>query len=118
MSQYYELGGETLWNPATGASRLFLRQLADFEAELELPSGIGPMVNDEARIDPVAFGAFARALLVWYQRTTHGVIRALSAGFVATTLALAERAGVAVDEELTDRQLSAITWEVSRSMAR
>ncbi|MFI9161458.1 DUF6086 family protein [Kitasatospora aureofaciens] len=58
---------------ADGVSRLFPRQPADFEAELEPPSGIGPMVNGEARIDPVAFGVFVRALgedarAVWARR--------------------------------------------------
>ncbi|MEU6971995.1 DUF6086 family protein [Kitasatospora aureofaciens] len=118
MSQYYDLGDRTLWNPSNGVSRLFLRQLADFEAELELPSGVGPMVNDEARIDPVAFGVFVRALAAWYQRSRHGVLRALSGGFVATILALAERAGVALDEELVEPQLAENTRDVSRSMAR
>ncbi|WP_245985008.1 DUF6086 family protein, partial [Streptomyces tateyamensis] len=34
MSQYYNMGDETLWNPSNGASRLFLRQVAVFEEEL------------------------------------------------------------------------------------
>jgi hypothetical protein len=43
MSQYFDMGEETLWNPSNGASRLFQRQVAVFESELGLPSGIGPM---------------------------------------------------------------------------
>ncbi|MEV7247468.1 DUF6086 family protein [Streptomyces cyaneofuscatus] len=31
---------------------MFQRQVAVFEAELELPSGIGPMENDECQITP------------------------------------------------------------------
>jgi len=34
MSQYFDLGDETLWNPSNGASRLFRSQVAVFEAEL------------------------------------------------------------------------------------
>jgi hypothetical protein len=96
MSQYYDLGGETLWNPSNGASRMFLRQVAVFEAEIGLPSGIGPMEADESQIDPAAFEVFVNALLVWHRRTQHAVMHALGDGFVVTVPALAERAGVDV----------------------
>ncbi|MEU5930778.1 DUF6086 family protein [Streptomyces antimycoticus] len=67
-----------------------------FEAELGLPSGLGPMDNDECQIDPVALGAFANAVLTYHQRTPHAVVLALSEGFTATLLVLAQRAGVEV----------------------
>jgi uncharacterized protein DUF6086 len=94
VSQYYRLGEMTLWNPSTGTSRLFLRHVALFEEELGLPSGIGPMEADEAQISPEPLKTFVAALLEWRGRTNHAVITALSDGFVATLLVLAERAGV------------------------
>src|SRR4051812_40421513 len=94
MSQYFDMGDQTLWNPSNGASRLFLRQLAVFEAELELPSGIGPMEADECQVDPVIFEVFVNALLVQHRRTQHAIMLALSEGFIATVLVLAERAGI------------------------
>lgn len=96
MSQYYDLGDRTLWNPSNGASRLFLREVAVFEAELGLPSGLGPMENDACDVDPAALGVFADALVDRHRRTRHAVIQALSEGFVATVMVLAERAGVGV----------------------
>ncbi|GFE12633.1 hypothetical protein Sgleb_06800 [Streptomyces glebosus] len=115
MSQYFGMGEETLWNPSNGAARLFLRQIAVFEAELGLPSGVGPMENDECQVDPVALGAFANALLAQHQRTRHAIVLALSEGFLATLLVLAERAGAEVgwtpadnaqDDGLRDLQVS------------
>lgn len=97
MSQYFEMGDETLWNPSTGASRLFLRQVAVFEAELGLPSGFGPMVDDECRIDPAAFETFANALLARHRRTDHAVVSALSEGFTTTVVVLAQRAEIELD---------------------
>ncbi|MFD6228225.1 DUF6086 family protein [Streptomyces sp. NPDC060232] len=94
VSQYFDLGDETLWNPSHGASRMFQRHVAVFEAELELPSGIGPMENDECQIDPVALETFVNALLARHRRTSHAIILALSEGFTATVLVLAERAGI------------------------
>lgn len=117
MSQYFYMGNQILWNPSNGASRLFQRQVAVFEAELE-PSGIGPMENDECRIDPATFEIFVNALLAQYRRTSHAIMLALSEGFVATVLVLAQRAGIRVDwaelgsapdGALHDVQISAVT---------
>ncbi|MFD4219916.1 DUF6086 family protein [Streptomyces griseus] len=46
------MGDKTLWNPSSGASRMFQRQVAIFEVELALPSGIGPMEKISARSAP------------------------------------------------------------------
>ncbi|NYV78809.1 DUF6086 family protein [Streptomyces sp. UH6] len=97
MSQYFLLGGDTvLWNPATGVARLFLRQVPVFEAETGLPSGFGPMINDECEVDAAALEVFANALLDHHRRTIHAIRAALSEGFVATAVTLAERAGAAL----------------------
>ncbi|MFE3828492.1 DUF6086 family protein [Streptomyces sp. NPDC059092] len=97
MSQYFDIGAETLWNPSNGASRMFQRQVAVFEAELELSSGIGPMENDECQIDPAFFEIFVNALLARHRRTGHAILLALSEGFTATVLVLAERADIRLD---------------------
>ncbi|PWK74277.1 hypothetical protein BCL76_1015 [Streptomyces sp. CG 926] len=99
MSQYFDMGDVTLWNPSNGASRMFRRQVPVFEAELGLGSGIGPMENDECQIDPIAFADFVDALLVQHRRTSHAIVLALSEGFTATVVVLAERAGIRVDWE-------------------
>ncbi|GEC07992.1 hypothetical protein SSP24_56470 [Streptomyces spinoverrucosus] len=118
MSQYFEIADETVWNPSNGASRIFQRQVAVFEAELGLPSGIGPMENDECQIDRAAFETFVNALLAQHRRTSHAIVLALSEGFTATVLVLAERAGIRVDWAqlaatpgtlLEDVQVSAVT---------
>ncbi|MEV6576050.1 DUF6086 family protein [Streptomyces sp. NPDC051577] len=97
MSQYYDMGDQTLWNPSNGASRLFISQVSVYQAELGLPSGIGPMQADECQIDPLVFKDFVDALIAWHRRTSHAVMTALSEGFVATVLVLAERAGIEVN---------------------
>ena len=96
MSQYFDIGDETLWNPSNGAARLFLRHVRLYEEELGVPSGFGPMENDECEIDPAVFGVFVDALLQRHDRTRHAVVDALSEGFVATVLVLAGRARVEV----------------------
>jgi hypothetical protein len=94
VSQYFDLGEQTLWNPSNGAARLFLGQVSVFEAKLGLPSGIGQMRDDECQIDPAALKTFVEALLEQHLRTSHAVMIALSEGFLATMLVLTERAGI------------------------
>ncbi|WTO37221.1 DUF6086 family protein [Streptomyces achromogenes] len=107
MSMYFDIGDETLWNPSNGAGRLFLRQVEVFEAELKLPSGIGPGKYagdpDTLAVDPAVYAEFARGLVAWHCRTGHAVITALSEGFVATAVALARRAGI--DVKLSDVEM-------------
>ncbi|MFI0156769.1 DUF6086 family protein [Streptomyces lydicus] len=103
MSQYYDMGDQTLWNPSNGTSRLFLSQVNVYQAEVGLPSGIGPMKADECQIDPTLFTAFVHALLAWHRRTSHAVMAALSEGFIATVLVLAERAAIEVNWQPADR---------------
>ncbi|WJV51458.1 DUF6086 family protein [Streptomyces flavofungini] len=98
---YFDVGEETLWNPSNGAGRLFLRQTQVFEAELRLPSGIGPGKDrgdpDTLEIDASLYAEFVRGLVAWHSRTGHSVILALSEGFVATAVALARRARIEVE---------------------
>ncbi|MFF4633915.1 DUF6086 family protein [Streptomyces griseorubiginosus] len=118
LSQYFDIGDKTVWNPSNGASRLFRRQVSLFEAELELSSGIGSMENDECQINPALFETFVNALLARHRGTSHAVLLALSEGFTATVLVLAERAGIRVDwaqsgaapdGAVEDAQISAVT---------
>ncbi|MFF3849148.1 DUF6086 family protein [Streptomyces sp. NPDC002328] len=100
MSIYFEVGDETLWNPSDGAGRLFLRQVELFEADLGLPSGIGPgrFPGDPSTlaVAPAVYAEFVHGLVARHCRTGHAVILTLSEGFVATAVALARRAGIEV----------------------
>ncbi|GLW47157.1 hypothetical protein Stsp02_28190 [Streptomyces sp. NBRC 14336] len=97
MSMYFDMGDETLWNPSSGAGRLFVGQVEVVETELRLPSGIGQGKHwgdsDTLEVGPALFAEFVRGLLAQHDRTRHPVFRALSEGFVATAVALARRAG-------------------------
>lgn len=104
MSQYFDLGERTLWNPSNGAARLFLGQVSVFEAELGLPSGIGPMREDECQIDSATLKLFVEALLERHHRPSHAVMTALSEGILATMLVLAERADIKLTWPADDRE--------------
>lgn len=96
MSQYYEVDREPVWNPGTLSSELFLANVRVYEGLLEVPSGFGPMRNDECQIDPAVFEGFVNAMLAWWDRTGSIVIDLLVEGFIATLVTLAEKTGVGV----------------------
>ncbi|WP_405691229.1 DUF6086 family protein [Streptomyces sp. NBC_00057] len=118
MSQYYKLSDQTLWNPSNGASRLFMSHVTVYQAEVGLPSGIGPMEADECQIDPIAFAAFVDALLAWHSKTRHAIMATLSEGFVATVLALAEKANIEVNWQAAERAESRYLKTASDPHAR
>ncbi|MEV5969937.1 DUF6086 family protein [Streptomyces sp. NPDC051921] len=103
MSQYVDMDGETLWNPANKAGNLFLRHVRLWEEELGLPSGIGEMANDEIDVAREPFTAFVAALVAHQRATGHGVVLALSEGFAGTVLALADRAGIPLPPATEER---------------
>ena len=96
MSQYYRAGDTVLWNPSSGASRVFLGLVRLFEAELSLPSGVGPMEADECQVQVDHFRTFAQSVLTYRGASNHQILHALMDGFVITVLALAELAGAEV----------------------
>ncbi|MGW6907113.1 DUF6086 family protein [Streptomyces sp. NPDC054940] len=96
MSQYYEVAGEPVWNPGHQTSKLFLAYVRVYEAHLAVPSGFGPMENDECQIDPAMFEEFLNTLLDWYDHTGSNLLGSLVEGFLAPLLALAERVGIKV----------------------
>lgn len=62
MSRHYDVGDETVWNPSNGAARLFHAQLTLFEAELGIPSGIGPLPGSYEALREAELHASAREL--------------------------------------------------------
>ena len=98
MSQYYNVDGKSVWNPGMSTSGQFLAYIRVFEAELGMPSGIGPMYGDEAEIDVPVYAAFVSAFLNWYRvRTGSDDTELMAAGFLTIVLALAQRAGAVID---------------------
>ncbi len=95
MSQFFLARDQVLWNPASAVAALFLRSAQALEPEVRLPSGLGPMQEDECHIDLESFAAFIEALVIRFERSNHTVQRSLMEGFIATSLVLIDRAGVA-----------------------
>ncbi len=93
MSQYYQVGDHVLWNPSNGVSALFLRSAQALAPEAGLPTGLGPMRDDECQIELEVFTAFVSALVHRYERSNHAILHALMEGFIATALVLVQRAG-------------------------
>ncbi|MFD0364768.1 DUF6086 family protein [Nocardia sp. GCM10030253] len=57
------------------------------------------MEADACEITPGVLEGFIATVLAWRGRTSHAVLQALSDGFIATMLVIAERAGIEVPWE-------------------
>jgi hypothetical protein len=95
-----------------------MSQVTVYQAEAGLPSGISPREAGECQIDPIAFAVFVDALLAGHSTTRHGVMAALSEGFVAMVLALAEKANIKVNWRAAERAESASLQKASDPCAR
>ncbi len=93
MSQYFEVGDLVLWNPANGVAGLFVRTSEAVAPLVELPTGIGPCVNDEYEIDLDLFVPFVEALTGRYLRANHPILVSMIEGFLATAIVMVQRAG-------------------------
>ncbi|GII59315.1 hypothetical protein Pth03_77040 [Planotetraspora thailandica] len=113
MSQYFQVGDHVLWNPSNGVAGLFVRSAEALAPLAGLPTGLGPMENDECEVDMVAFTSFVGALVARYERSNHPILHSLMDGFIATALVLIERGGgelpvvQAGDDGWRDMQVSA-----------
>lgn len=93
MSQFFQVGDQVLWNPSNGVAGLFIRSAEALAPETGLPTGLGPMENDECDVDLATFAAFVSALIRRYERSNHLILHSLMEGFIATALVLVERGG-------------------------
>lgn len=117
MSCYFQTNETDLWNPSNAAARLFIQQ-AHYQSELlGVPSGVGPVIEDECEINTEAFAAFVGASTREFDKTNHTIKRALMRGVTVTSLVLAERAGLLTFAAL-DEHWRQDAEELSRHMNR
>ncbi|WP_155368449.1 DUF6086 family protein [Catellatospora vulcania] len=96
MSQYFSIGDQDLWNPASRVGQLFYRTAGVMAQLVDTPHGLHDTEQDEYQVDPVQFMAFVDALARCHLSSTHTALRTLISGFLATAVVLTERAGLAV----------------------
>ncbi|GAA0958464.1 DUF6086 family protein [Actinocorallia libanotica] len=113
MSQYFEAGEETVWNPSNGVGLLFIRSSEALALAVDAPTGITASGADEWVIDMPVFEKFVGELVSRYQQSTHLILRSLMEGFIATSLVLIERGGGSVPLPSTEPCPDAFDVQVS-----
>jgi hypothetical protein len=93
MSCTFNVGDLTVWNPSNTVARLFKEEAEAIAATFDIPSGLGPIIEDECEIDVVVFEAFVGQLIKQYEQVVHPIFKTLTVGFIATASVLVERAG-------------------------
>ncbi|GAB3885879.1 hypothetical protein GCM10029964_049260 [Kibdelosporangium lantanae] len=121
MSQYFEVGEETLWNPSNGPGILFARTARAMESIAGVPCGIGvgrwgPGDPDCHSIDLPVFTAFTDALVRRYRTSNHVILRSLLEGFLATAIVMVRRGGGTVAAPVEPDRLARLVMEHSAAM--
>ncbi|MFJ3790974.1 DUF6086 family protein [Kitasatospora sp. NPDC090091] len=96
MSYYFEVSGETAWNPSLRIGKWYL-SFAETAAELiQRPTGLTPSDDDTCAVNMQMFRQFVEGLLECYASTRHPVQHGLMRGVLLTSLVILERGGVAI----------------------
>ncbi|MGQ4514403.1 DUF6086 family protein [Streptomyces sp. DW26H14] len=93
MSCFFEVDGETVWNPASAAGRLFVDCARAMERFSGARSGISDLVDDEYAVDLDALRTFHGRLTALAGGTGNAAVQALTAEFLVVSAVLLERAG-------------------------
>jgi hypothetical protein len=98
---YFEIDGQTVWNPAVTVGRLYLQYLDAIERELGLAAGAQVSDSDEIHFDAAKFGPFVAELARRYTSSDHRVLREQLGVVLFPALVMLQRGnyGVAVSDE-------------------
>ncbi|OPC82262.1 hypothetical protein B4N89_16165 [Embleya scabrispora] len=94
MSCFFDIAGETVWNPSLSAGKLFASAVGNLAQLYGLDSGIVDDSSDTYEIDREVFLSFAERIFDRYFATSHPEYRLLLRGVLVMSLALLERGGV------------------------
>ncbi|MFJ6139012.1 DUF6086 family protein [Kitasatospora sp. NPDC092286] len=96
MSYYFEVSGETVWDPSLRIGKWYL-SFAEAAAELvQRPTGLTPSDDDTCTVNVQVFRQFVDGLLECYASTRHPVQHGLMRGVLLTSLVILERGGVVI----------------------
>ncbi|KOG66388.1 hypothetical protein ADK76_02840 [Streptomyces griseoflavus] len=117
MSYYFEVSGETVWDPSLRIGKWYL-SFAEAAAELvQRPTGLTPSQDDTCAVDIQPFQHFVQGLLDCYASTRHPVQHGLVRGvLLASLVILARGGGVIVPKTEREASLMEEVESFARSM--
>ncbi|SDI09232.1 hypothetical protein SAMN05192558_101664 [Actinokineospora alba] len=118
MSYFFEVAGNTVWNPSLRSAQWYLPAAQNAADLMRVPSGLTPGQDDTCAVDVPIFQRFTEGLLKEWGSTRHPVAHALMRGVLLPSVVMLERAGVTLTPG-SDRE-AAILAEAdafSRAMA-
>ncbi|MGC9669138.1 DUF6086 family protein [Planosporangium sp. 12N6] len=93
MSQYFNVNGTSVWNPASTVAQLFFLTARAMVVVTNKPHGIHDLGTGEYDIDVPAYEAFVDELARRYLDSGHPILVQLIEGFLPTALALLRKGG-------------------------
>lgn len=121
MSHYFEIDGDTVWNPSSRTGRLFIAIASSLESYLDMPTGLRQRSNDPDAydVDLGQFRLFVESLRNDYASTSNPVYRSLIENVLAISLAMLARTGTPFEQRSElEAQLVATIEAMQQSMPR
>jgi hypothetical protein len=88
-----DMPGRDIWCPEADVAHAFVGTTEVFSGVYRVGSGVREPVDGVCVIDFRAFSALSAAAVDRFSTSDQGILRALSLGFIATSLVLIDRAG-------------------------
>lgn len=115
MSYYFEVSGETVWDPALRIAKWYLALAESTAGLMQVPTGLTPSEQDNCAIDPKVFQGFVESLYEVYFSTRHPVQHGLIKGLLLTSLVVLERTGTVISP---GSEKEKPLWEEKQALAR
>jgi hypothetical protein len=94
VSVFFEVGDETVWNPANRIARLYVGMLEAAAEVLGLPTGLEVTEPDTYGIDVARFEALVKKMVAEYANAGSAVLRMLLGAVLPPSIRVLEHAGV------------------------
>ncbi|MEU3430488.1 DUF6086 family protein [Streptomyces gardneri] len=99
MSYYFEVAGETVWDPSLRIGKWYLSFAETAGKLVQRPTGLTPSDDDTCAVNVQVFRQFVESLLECYASTRHPVQHGLMRGVLLTSLVMLERGGVVISSK-------------------
>jgi hypothetical protein len=96
MSYYFEVSGETVWDPSLRIGEWYLAFAATAAGLVQRPTGLTPSNDDTCDVNIQVFRRFVEGLLECYASTRHPIQHSLMRAVLLSSLVMLERGGVVI----------------------
>ncbi|WP_162788565.1 DUF6086 family protein [Amycolatopsis albispora] len=105
MGCVFEVGGETVWSPASRVGETYLALAEGLAGLVGVPTGFTAMAADFHEVDIVRFQAFTEHVFREYFRSGHELRRMMVDGVLRPSVVMLTRGGARIEPETEEQRV-------------